>query len=85
MTALCSAANRAEVGLPPEEIPAALLSFNLGIVVGQIAFVVAVMAIRRLLAGAVEAAPGWLVRAPIYAMGGLAVYWCLDRGAGLLG
>jgi hydrogenase/urease accessory protein HupE len=74
----------AEVGLPAEEIPAALLAFNLGIEVGQIAFVLAVLAARRGLGGVIDAAPTWALRAAVYGMGGLAVYWCLDRGAGLL-
>ena len=74
----------AEVGLPPEEIPAALLAFNLGIEVGQVAFVLVVVALRWALAGAIASAPAWALRAPVYGMGGLAVYWCLDRASGLL-
>ena len=74
----------ADVGLPAEEIPAALLAFNLGIEVGQMAFVLAVLAARRVLGGVIDAAPTWALRAPVYGMGGLAVYWCLDRGAALL-
>ncbi|MGH0032280.1 MAG: HupE/UreJ family protein [Myxococcota bacterium] len=73
----------AEVGLPVGEIPAALLAFNLGIEAGQLAFVVVVLLLRALLARPVASAPAWLLRAPTFAMGGLAVYWCLDRGAGL--
>lgn len=75
----------AQVGLPAVEIPTALLSFNVGIEIGQLSFVLTVLTLRHLLSGRVEAAPAWLLRAPVYAMGGLAVYWCLDRGAGLLG
>lgn len=73
-----------EVGLPSQEIPAALFAFNVGIEIGQIAFVLAVLALRRALAPALASAPGWALRAPVYGMGGLAVYWCLDRSAGLL-
>jgi hydrogenase/urease accessory protein HupE len=73
----------AEVGLPQEEIPVALFSFNVGIELGQVAFVAVVLAVRRLLAPALAGAPAWLVRAPVTAMGALAVYWCLDRGARL--
>lgn len=74
----------AEVGLPTAEIPAALLAFNVGIEVGQIAFVLLVLVLRRGFASVIAAAPGWALRAPAYGMGGLAVYWCLDRSLGLL-
>jgi hydrogenase/urease accessory protein HupE len=74
----------AEVGLPQEEIPAALLSFNLGIELGQLAFVAAVLALRRALRPGLRRAPGWLSRAPVYAIGALASYWCFDRAFALL-
>jgi hydrogenase/urease accessory protein HupE len=73
----------AEVGLPQEAIPVALFSFNVGIELGQVGFVAVVLALRRALAPAIAGAPVWLVRAPVTAMGALAVYWCLDRGTRL--
>jgi hydrogenase/urease accessory protein HupE len=73
----------AEVGLPQEEIPVALFSFNVGIELGQLGFVALVLALRRALTPVLAGAPAWLARAPITAMGSLAVYWCLDRGARL--
>ena len=75
----------AEVGLPQGEIPLALLTFNLGIEVGQLLFVAVVLGLRRLLATVSAPLPAWALQAPVYAMGGLAVYWCLDRGARLVG
>ena len=74
----------AAVGLPQEEIPVALFSFNVGIELGQVGFVLLVLATRRALAPALASSPEWLARAPITAMGGLSVYWCLDRVAKLL-
>jgi hydrogenase/urease accessory protein HupE len=74
----------AEVGLPQQEIPVALLSFNVGIELGQVGFVAVVLALRRLFEPVLAAAPAWLTRVPVTAMGALAVYWCLDRGAQLL-
>jgi hydrogenase/urease accessory protein HupE len=73
----------AEVGLPAQEIPAALFAFNLGIEVGQLAFVALVLALRHAFGAAIRSAPPRLLRVPVYAMGGLAVYWTLDRAAGL--
>jgi len=73
----------AEIGLPDGEIPLALLSFNLGIEAGQLVFVAAVLAVRALTRPAIDRAPAWLVRVPAYGMGGLAVFWVLDRTAAL--
>jgi hydrogenase/urease accessory protein HupE len=73
----------AAVGLPQEEIPVALFSFNVGIELGQVGFVAVVLVLRRLCAPALAGAPVWLARAPVTAMGALAVYWCLDRATGL--
>jgi hydrogenase/urease accessory protein HupE len=75
----------AEVGLPEAEIPLALLCFNLGIEVGQLAFVAAVLAAGWLCRAPLARAPGWLPRVPVTAMGVLAAYWCLERGASALG
>jgi len=69
----------AEAGLPAHDIPLALVAFNAGIEIGQLAFVGAV-----LLAGALAArwVPGLAPRATstaVYAMGILAAYWCFER------
>jgi hydrogenase/urease accessory protein HupE len=68
-----------EAGLPSGEIPVALLSFNAGIEVGQIAFVFAVLALGRLVGRLVERMPPWARRLPVYGMGSLAGYWWLER------
>jgi hypothetical protein len=73
----------AEIGLPEDEIPMALFSFNVGIELGQLAFVVVVLVARALVAPRVARAPAWVLRAPVTAMGALASYWCFDRAAGL--
>ena len=74
----------AEVGLPQQEIPLALLSFNLGIEVGQLAFVAGVTLLRVALRPVERRAPAWLAELPVTAMGALAVYWCLERAAALI-
>jgi len=73
----------AEIGLPQEEIPLALFSFNVGIELGQLAFVALVLLLRLLLRPVIVHGPGWLVRVPVYGIGGLAAYWCIERGVGL--
>ena len=72
----------AEIGLPGNAIPLALLAFNVGVELVQLAFVAAV-----LLAGGVARhlgwrGPGWLVEVPAYAIGGVATFWTLQRVAG---
>jgi hydrogenase/urease accessory protein HupE len=77
----------AEVGLPQASIPLALLFFNVGVEIGQLLFIAAVLLLlalgRRVLAmtGRHEP-PGWLWRLPPYAIGGMASYWVFERVAG---
>lgn len=70
----------AEIGLPQNHIPLALLFFNVGVEIGQTLFVAALLALtevaRRL------AAPAQLFAARLascYGIGGLASYWLIDR------
>jgi hydrogenase/urease accessory protein HupE len=70
-----------EVGLPAGEVPVALLFFNLGIELGQLAFVAAVLLTRPALRALSLRGPAWLARAPAYGIGSLAAWWCLERTA----
>jgi hypothetical protein len=74
----------AEVGLPQEEIPLALLSFNIGIEIGQLAFVLALLALWRLVGTRLQDMPRWLAQLPAYGIGSLAAYWCIERSAALV-
>jgi hydrogenase/urease accessory protein HupE len=74
----------AEAGLPQEEIPLALFSFNVGIELGQLAFVLAVLLARRWLRPLYALGPDWLARAPAYGIGTLAAYWIYQRAWQLL-
>jgi hydrogenase/urease accessory protein HupE len=72
----------AEVGLPPNSIPLALLFFNVGVEIGQLLFVAVLLlgaALVRRVAGPVD--PRWSVVVPAYAIGGLASYWLFERVA----
>jgi hydrogenase/urease accessory protein HupE len=68
-----------EVGLPKDAVLPALLLFNVGVEIGQLAFVAAVLlvysALRRIGPALLERCR-WL--AP-YAIGGLAGFWCIER------
>jgi len=73
-----------EAGLPEEEVPAALLAFNLGIEAGQIAFVLGVLALGRAARPLLARAPDWIAPVPVHAMGALAASWVIERSLALL-
>ena len=68
-----------EVGLPAEAIPTALLGFNVGIELGQLAFVVVIVALGTALRPVVGAWPRWTRAVPVYVMGSLAACWMIER------
>lgn len=69
----------AEVGLPQGEIPLALFAFNVGIELGQLAFVAVVLAAMVALRALPVPWPRWAPALPAYAIGSLAVYWFIER------
>ncbi|QCK17073.1 HupE/UreJ family protein [Mangrovivirga cuniculi] len=71
----------AEVGLPQSDIPLALAFFNIGVEIGQIAFVVVVLAVIRGLALKKDW-PVILKKVPAYAIGSIAAFWTIERIAG---
>jgi hydrogenase/urease accessory protein HupE len=75
----------AEVGLPPAAIPIALLFFNVGVEIGQLLFVVAIVAVGKLLTRLARHLEvlrrQWVVRVPPYLIGGLASFWVVQRVA----
>ncbi|MFL6603924.1 MAG: HupE/UreJ family protein [Steroidobacteraceae bacterium] len=79
------AGSLADIGLPPHNIPGALLLFNCGVEIGQLLFVgavLAVIAILNQLRWADAARSGrWLVS---YGVGALASYWMLERASVLI-
>jgi hypothetical protein len=81
---MCFAGTLQEIGLPDNDIPLALLSLNVGIELGQVAFVLVCLCayalIRRF--AAVLLIPARSVA--IYTIGSLSVFWCLERAVGLV-
>lgn len=72
-----------EIGLPPDQIPLALLGFNLGVEVGQGVAILAAFAAWQL-AGRRLAGPR-ATRVVAYAMGTIASFWAISRIVDLLG
>ena len=73
----------AQVGLPVREIPLALLAFNLGIEIGQIGFVLAILGLGLALGPLLQRLPAWSAAVPRYVIGTLAAFWMFERLAGL--
>lgn len=80
----------AEVGLPQNAIPVALLFFNVGVEIGQLVFIGAIFAlvastrwaVRRARPQALDRAPMGLLRlVPPYAIGAIAMFWVIQRAA----
>ena len=71
------------IGLPPNEIPIALLFFNVGVEIGQLLFVVVVIAAIRLLTRLPLLQWHRLRTATVYVIGTLATFWVLERTAAI--
>jgi hypothetical protein len=73
------------LGLPAGEIPTALLFFNVGVEIGQIAFVTILLGIHYLMGRWIVALPRWTEAIPGYAIGCMAMLWFFERVAVIVG
>jgi hypothetical protein len=82
-----------EVGLPQNAIPLALLFFNVGVEVGQLLFISSIMAVivlavhaaRKITRSKVapQFASRWCETISAYAIGGVAMFWVIQRAAAI--
>ena len=68
-----------DLGLPQIDIPWALLFFNVGVELGQLAFVIAAIGVIWLLGKIKFNWPNWVEKVPPYAIGSLASFWMIER------
>ena len=68
-----------EVGMPQQAVPLALLFFNVGVEIGQLTFVAAVLALGWVIRSARLGAPAWWPRAVAYGIGSVAAFWDVER------
>jgi hydrogenase/urease accessory protein HupE len=73
------------MGLPKDEIPLALLLFNLGVELGQLAFVLLVVLLERAFRVLELRWPLLVQRLPGYVVGTLGAFWTLQRTLLLVG
>ena len=71
-----------QVGLPEQAIPLALLFFNVGVEVGQLAFIAVILAILVVSRYVPMPRPAWAWRVPAYSIGVVASYWTIERVVG---
>lgn len=69
------------IGLPQSEIPLALAMFNIGVELGQIIFVLAVLGIMKITSSYLPK-KAWIRKIPPYIIGSLAAFWLIERIAG---
>jgi hypothetical protein len=68
-----------EVGLPQNHIPVALFFFNVGVELGQIAFIAVVLGAITLMRRIPLRVPRWAELVPPYAIGSVAMFWIVQR------
>jgi hypothetical protein len=66
-------------------VPLALLFFNVGIEVGQIAFIFAVLGLWYLFRKVVQPWQEQLMPVPVYVLGALSAMWCIERAMDVIG
>jgi hypothetical protein len=66
-------------GLPKPDIPLALLFFNVGVELGQLAFVVLALLVAHAARSLALDRPAWVPRVPGYAVGILGAFWTIQR------
>jgi hypothetical protein len=72
-------------GLPRQDLPLALLGFNVGVEIGQVGFILLVLGLERAFQTLQIRWPRWVQALPGYAVGTLGAFWTIQRTAILFG
>lgn len=73
-----------EIGLPESARAAALLLFNVGVEIGQLAIVGVLLALLRIVRISRTPVPAFAVQAPVCVMGAVSAYWFVERVASMI-
>jgi hypothetical protein len=68
-----------DVGLPQQNIPLALFLFNVGVEIGQLAFVFVILLLMSGISRLKLQLPSWSYKIPAYLIGTLSMYWFIER------
>ncbi len=74
-----------DAGLPRAELPLALVSFNVGVEIGQLAFIALIIALERAFRILRINWPHWAQVLPGYTVGALGAFWTIQRVVLLFG
>jgi hydrogenase/urease accessory protein HupE len=70
-----------ELGVPSGHVPTALLFFNVGVELGQFAFIMVVLIFIKITQSLRSGLPHWTELVPPYVIGSVAMLWVLQRTA----
>lgn len=70
------------MGLPQNEIPLALLMFNVGVELGQLLFIAIILTLATVLRKVRTDWPAWSRQLPAYGIGSMAAFWFIQRVSG---
>ena len=68
-----------DVGLPENNIPLALFLFNVGVEIGQLAFVFVMLLVAAGVRKISLGFPKWVYKMPEYVIGTMAMFWFIER------
>ena len=68
-----------DVGLPQNEVPVALLMFNVGVELGQLMFIAAILVLITALRKVRSEWPAWVYQVPAYGIGSISALWFIER------
>ena len=74
----------ADIGLPKDNVLLALLLFNLGVEIGQLAAVAVAIVMVWAVIARVKSVPRRVIEAPLYLTGSVAAYWLVARVAAIV-
>ncbi len=68
-----------EIGLPQKSIPAALLTFNIGVELGQISFILAIIGLIKIIKMSSDSVQTFFPKVLPYLIGSVAFFWFIGR------
>lgn len=76
-----------EIGLPPSEVPIALLFFNIGVELGQLLFIAVILIVSGLSSRLIQhqGVTSVVRMVTVYSIGTLATYWFIERSMAVFG